>query len=42
MISESFEVIFWATATKLVDLIIPVIIILLVMALIKRFILNGS
>lgn len=42
MISQWFETIFWATATELVDLIIPVLVILIIIAIIKKFIIQGN
>lgn len=42
MIAQWFEDIFFATATKLVDLIIPVIVILIIIAIIRKFIINGN
>lgn len=42
MIAQWFETIFWTTATELVDLIIPVLVILIIIAIIKKFIIQGN
>lgn len=42
MVGQWFEQIFFATATQLVNLIIPVIVMLVIIAVIRKFIINGN